>query len=129
MHKTWVPSLGWEDPLGEGNGNPLQYSCLENPMDRGAWWAIVHGFTKELDMTKQLNNNNNGMRWGMYYFLYKWLQFANISFVFMCNFLFFWCPNQMFVLEFYSNSQIWVRRYFLLYLFLYFEHVQVWVYF
>ena len=28
---------------GEGNGNPLQYSCLENPMDRGAWWAIVYG--------------------------------------------------------------------------------------
>ena len=28
---------------GEGNGNPLQYSCLENPMDRGGWWAIVHG--------------------------------------------------------------------------------------
>ena len=31
---------------GEGNGNPLQYSCLGNPMDRGAWWAIVHGVTK-----------------------------------------------------------------------------------
>ena len=31
---------------GEGNGNPLQYSCLENPMDRGAWWAIVHRVTK-----------------------------------------------------------------------------------
>ena len=31
---------------GEGNGNPLQYSCLENPMDRGAWWAIVHGVAK-----------------------------------------------------------------------------------
>ena len=30
---------------GEGNGNPLQYSCLENPMDRGAWWATVHGIT------------------------------------------------------------------------------------
>ena len=29
--------------IGEGNGNPLQYSCLENPMDRGAWWATVHG--------------------------------------------------------------------------------------
>ena len=28
---------------GEGNGTPLQYSCLENPMDRGAWWAVVHG--------------------------------------------------------------------------------------
>ena len=35
---------------GEGNGNSLQYSCLENPMDRGAWWATVNGVTKELDM-------------------------------------------------------------------------------
>ena len=32
--------------FGEGNGNPLQYSCLENPMDRGAWWATVHGVAK-----------------------------------------------------------------------------------
>ena len=31
---------------GEGNGKPLQYSCLKNPMDRGAWWATVHGVTK-----------------------------------------------------------------------------------
>ena len=31
---------------GEGNGYPLQYSCLENPMDRGAWWATVHGIAK-----------------------------------------------------------------------------------
>ena len=31
---------------GEGNGNPSQYSCLGNPMDRGVWWATVHGFTK-----------------------------------------------------------------------------------
>ena len=31
---------------GEGNGNPLQYSCLENPMNGGAWWATVHGVTK-----------------------------------------------------------------------------------
>ena len=31
---------------GEGNGNPLQCSCLENPMDRGAWWAAVHGVAK-----------------------------------------------------------------------------------
>ena len=34
---------GWGRSLGEGNGNPLQYSCLESPMDRGAWWATVHG--------------------------------------------------------------------------------------
>ena len=36
-----IPGLG-RSP-GEGNGNPLQYSCLENPMDRGAWWAVVLG--------------------------------------------------------------------------------------
>ena len=35
----------------EGNGNPLQYSCLENPMDRGAWWATVHGIAKQSDTT------------------------------------------------------------------------------
>ena len=34
---------------GEGNGNPLQYSCLGNPMDREAWWATVHGVAKESD--------------------------------------------------------------------------------
>ena len=39
-----TPGLG-RSP-GEGNGNPLQYSCLENPMDRGAWQAAVHGVTK-----------------------------------------------------------------------------------
>ena len=39
----------------EGNGNPLQYSCLENSMDRGAWWATVHGVAK-LDMTEQLTH-------------------------------------------------------------------------
>ena len=37
--------------LGEGNGNPLQYSCLGNPMSRGAWWATVHGVVKESDAT------------------------------------------------------------------------------
>ena len=36
--------------LGGGNGNPLQYSCLRNPMDRGAWRALVHGVAEELDM-------------------------------------------------------------------------------
>ena len=39
---------------GEGNGNPLQYSCLENPTDGGAWWATVHGGHKESDTTEQL---------------------------------------------------------------------------
>ena len=43
MQKTLVPSLSWEDSPGEGNGYPLQYSCLENSMDRGAWWATIYG--------------------------------------------------------------------------------------
>ena len=42
---------------GEGNGTPLQYSCLESSMDRGLWWATVHGVTKESDKSEQLTNN------------------------------------------------------------------------
>ena len=41
--------------LEGGNGNPLQYHCLENPMDRGAWWATVHGVTKESDTAERLS--------------------------------------------------------------------------
>ena len=48
IQETWVQSLSWEDPLEEGKGYPLQYSCLENPMDRGAW----RGGHKELDTTE-----------------------------------------------------------------------------
>ena len=42
---------------GEGNGNPLQYLCLGNPMDIGVRQATVHGFAKESEMTERLNNN------------------------------------------------------------------------
>ena len=44
--------------LGGGHGNTLQYSCLENAVDRGVWWATVHGVTKESDTTERLKNNN-----------------------------------------------------------------------
>ena len=44
LQETWVQSLLGRYP-GEENGNPLQYSCLENPRDRGAWWAAVYGVT------------------------------------------------------------------------------------
>ena len=44
-------SLGSGRSPGEGNGNPLQYCCLKNPEDRGAWGATVHGVEKELDTT------------------------------------------------------------------------------
>ena len=43
---------------GEGSSNTLQYSCLEHSMDRGAWWATVHGVAKESAMTQKLNNSN-----------------------------------------------------------------------
>ena len=43
--------LGSGRSPGEGNGNPLQYSCLENPMEKGPWQATFHGLSKELDMT------------------------------------------------------------------------------
>ena len=43
VHKTWVRYLGWEDSPREGNGNPLQHSCLENPMDGGDWQATSIG--------------------------------------------------------------------------------------
>ena len=53
MSYSWLLQFGWIKfiwpPIhltGEGNGTPLQCSCLENPMDRGAWWAAVHGVTK-----------------------------------------------------------------------------------
>ena len=64
LQETQVQSLDWEDTLAESiathssilawsgreHSNPLQYSCLENPMDRGAWWATVHRIA-ELDTT------------------------------------------------------------------------------
>ena len=45
LEASWCLTLQFVNcsPLGEGNGTPLQYSCLENPMDGGAWWAAVHG--------------------------------------------------------------------------------------
>ena len=45
-------SISWSGRSpGEVNGNPLQYSCLGNPMDKGGWWAAVHGVARELDTT------------------------------------------------------------------------------
>ena len=44
-----IPGFGRSS--GEGNGNPLQYSCLENPMDRGAWRATVHGVARVIEMS------------------------------------------------------------------------------
>ena len=49
---TRLKRLSMHECIGEGNGDPLQYSCLENLRDRGAWWAAIYGVT-ELDTTEQ----------------------------------------------------------------------------
>ena len=56
VQETWVRSLGWENPLEKGMATPLQYSCLENSTDRGAWQATVHGVAK----TERLTHTRTG---------------------------------------------------------------------
>ena len=55
MQETLGSFPGWGRSPRGGNGNPLQYSCWENPMDRGTWWATVHGVT-ESDVTTYLTH-------------------------------------------------------------------------
>ena len=55
-----IPGLG--SSLGEENGNPLQYSCLENPMDRGAWWATVRGCAQSLTQLKLLSMHTHFLK-------------------------------------------------------------------
>ena len=45
--------------VGEGNGNPFQYSCLENPMDRAAWWAAIYGVTQSRTRLKRLSSSSS----------------------------------------------------------------------
>ena len=52
-----IPGSGGSS--GEGHGHPLQYCCLENPTDRGAWWATVYGSAKELDTTEWWNHHHS----------------------------------------------------------------------
>jgi len=55
----WVQPLGGARSPGAGNGNPLQYSCLENSMDRGAWQATVHGVAKSQTWLKRLSTHTH----------------------------------------------------------------------
>ena len=59
---------GSERSPGERNGNPIQYSCLENPMDRGAWWATVHGVTKSQTWLRNLASKPASKEWGHHRF-------------------------------------------------------------
>ena len=69
-----VEKIPWRD----GNGNPLQYSCLENLMDKGAWCAILHAVAKSQDMTERLNNDNKVVKFGIC-FIYLTLHFLHSS--------------------------------------------------
>ena len=52
---------GWGRSPGNGNGKPLQYPCLENPMDRGAWWAAVHAVAKSWAQLNELTRVSKGL--------------------------------------------------------------------
>ena len=52
LEKAEEPEIKWPTSTGEGNGNPFQYSCLENPRDRGAWWTAVYGITQSWTQLK-----------------------------------------------------------------------------
>ena len=59
MQETWLCSLGWEDPIGGGHGNPLQYSCLENPHGQRSLAGCSPRGHKELDTAERLSTQHS----------------------------------------------------------------------
>ena len=57
--QTWLKRLSMHECIGEGNGNPLQYSCPENPRDRGAWWAVVYVVAQSQTRLKWLSSSSS----------------------------------------------------------------------
>ena len=84
---------GWGRSPGEGNGNPLQYSCLENPMDRGAWQATVHGVAKSWTqlmfyvLTKLEEKKNRDLTWHLVAHITKSKYTSHTNSWFMCSFI------------------------------------------
>ena len=81
MQERQVLSLSWGDPLEYGN--PLQYSCLKNSKDRGAWWATVHGVTK--DGTQLRTTDTHVLSWFPHDIMYEFsvlYAFAHCIFIF-----------------------------------------------
>ena len=60
--------------IGEGNGNPLQCSCLENPRDRGAWWATIHGVAKSWTRLKRLSSSSSHRKNEIMSFVATWIE-------------------------------------------------------
>ena len=63
--------------IGEGNGNPLQYSCLENPRDEGALWAAIYGVAQSQTQLKQLSSSSSSSRPALQQMLKKLLSSGN----------------------------------------------------
>ena len=61
--QTWLKWLSMHARNGEGNGNSLQYSCLENPRDRGAWWAAIYGVAQSWTLLKRLCSSSSRWDW------------------------------------------------------------------
>ena len=59
QNRTLLNQLSMQACIGEGNDNPLQYSCLENPRDGGAWWAAIYGVAQSWTRLKQLSSSSS----------------------------------------------------------------------
>ena len=62
LHYLWPLVQCWTGVVGEGNGNPLQCSCLENPKDGGAWWAAIYGVAQSRTRLKRLSSSSSSGR-------------------------------------------------------------------
>ena len=75
---NWVTSLSFSlSCIGEGNGDPLQCSCLENPRDRGAWWAAVYGVAQSRTLLKRLSSSSSSVFKNLNLNVFK---FSNVCF-------------------------------------------------
>ena len=84
----WLPFHFSLSCIGEGNGNPLQYSCLENPRDRWAWWAAVYGITQSRTRLKQLSSSSSSNVTGAIYLLFSISMLGTYwpkEFIFQCH--------------------------------------------
>ena len=69
--RTWLKWLSMHACLGEGNGNPFQYSCLENSRDRRAWWAAIDGVTQSRTLLKRLSSSSSMVVLFLFFFFFK----------------------------------------------------------
>ena len=101
----WVTSLSLSC-IGEGNGNPLQCSCLENPRDGGAWWAAVYGVTQSRTWLKWLSSSSKEYMESTY--KHEWVRYGSIRFkklYFIYLFIFYFT-----ILYWFCHTSTWIRH-------------------